>query len=138
MPGVESIYFDNNISDIEINQRKRTSYGKGKRGIFLASYMIALMERAIDYGFPHLGFTVIDSPVVTYKDPKHSQTTDLEELLDVGVKELFYAWLAQRRQSGQIIILENEEPNNKVKVNLRTTEFVGADMPNGRQGFFPI
>ena len=137
VPGVDAVYFDESVSDIEINQRKRTSYGKGKRGIFLTAYMVALMERAIESGFPHPGIMVIDSPVVTYKDPKHAANSDAEELLDESVKDRFYAWLAERKKDGQVIILENEEPNNETKKTLRFTEFVGLEATDGRAGFFP-
>lgn len=139
VPGVDSVYFDASVADIEINQRKRISYGKGKRGIFLTAYMVSLMERALgENELPHLGVAVIDSPVVTYKDPKHALNADPDELLDEGVKDRFYAWLADRKEAGQIIILENEEPNTHVKAMLSLTEFVGRDVPAGRQGFFPV
>jgi hypothetical protein len=137
VPGVDSVYFDDSVSDIEINQRKRTSYGKGKRGIFLTAYMVALMERALDNKHPHLGLTIIDSPVVTYKDPKHANNAEKEELLDESVKNRFYAWLASRKEPGQIVILENEEPNIETLSKLRHTEFVGAGNSIGRKGFFP-
>ncbi|MGE6454897.1 hypothetical protein ACQKC5_21355 [Shewanella baltica] len=138
VPGVDSVYFDDSVSDIDINQRKRTSYGKGKRGIFLTAYMVALMERAAINGHPHLGFTIIDSPVVTYKDPKHGTNSDGEELLDESVKDRFYSWLASRTEPGQILILENEEPNLKTLKELHFTEFAGVGNLNGRSGFFPV
>lgn len=138
VPGVDSVYFDDGVSDIEINQRKRTSYGKGKRGIFLTAYMVALMEGALGNGHPHLGLTIIDSPVVTYKDPKHSKNAEKEDLLDESVKDRFYAWLASRNEPGQIIILENEEPNAETLLKLLHTEFVGAGNTTGRGGFFPV
>ncbi|HBF08400.1 MAG: hypothetical protein CMD81_08880 [Gammaproteobacteria bacterium] len=137
-PGVDSVYFDDSLSDIEINQRKRISYGKGKRGIFLTAYMVALMERAIVEGHPHLGFTIIDSPVVTYKDPKHGANNEGEELLDESVKDRFYTWLANRTELGQILILENEEPNLEALNALNYTEFVGSEGVSGRVGFFPV
>lgn len=136
VPGVDTVWFDESVSDIEINQRKRISFGKGKRGIFLTAYMVALMERALGSGHPHLGVIVIDSPVVTYKDPKHADK-DSDELLDVGVKNKFYAWLANRGEDGQVIVLENEEPDEQLKSELHITEFVGTGMSEGRVGFFP-
>jgi hypothetical protein len=139
VPGVESVYFDDTVSDIEINQRKRISYGKGKRGIFLTAYMISLMEHAIENGNPHIGITIIDSPLVTYKDPKHSKNAVIDDdLLDDNVKDRFYAWLANRSGEGQILILENEEPNAETLKKLNYTEFVGADNSDGRSGFFPV
>lgn len=138
VPGVETISFDDKLSDIVINHRQRVSFGKGKRGIFLTAFMICLMERAIKNGYPHPGFLVIDSPVVTYKDPKYSSDDNDEELLDESVKESFYSWLGNKTTLGQIIILENEEPSPLQKRKLKYTEFVGAAGSNGRKGFFPM
>lgn len=138
VPDVSSIHFDENISDIEVNQRKRTSYGKGKRGIFLTAYMVSLMEIALKNNHPHLGVVIIDSPVVTYKDPKHAAAADAEELLDESVKDRFYAWLATRSGPGQIVILENEEPSAETLEKLSFTEFVGRGKNKGRSGFFPV
>jgi hypothetical protein len=137
VPGVSSLEFDHGASDIKINQLDRVSYGKGKRGIFLTAYMVALMEHALDNKHPHIGVTIIDSPVVTYKDPKHAKNVEREELLDESVKHRFYAWLASRQEMGQIIILENEEPNAETLPVLRHTEFFGAGNTTGRSGFFP-
>jgi hypothetical protein len=136
VPGVNSVYFDEAMADIQINQRQRVSFGKGKRGIFLTSYVVALMEHALANENPHLGFVAIDSPVVTYRDPKHG-SDDTEEALDVDVKDRFYAWLADREEPGQVIVLENEEPNEKLKHRLGVTEFVGLSDVKGRVGFFP-
>lgn len=138
VPGVNSVSFDDGASDIQINHLDRVSYGKGKRGIFLTAYMVALMERALSNKHPHIGITIIDSPVVTYKDPKHAKNVEKEELLDESVKDCFYAWLASRQEPGQIIILENEEPNAETLPLLRHTEFFGAGDTTGRGGFFPV
>lgn len=146
VPGVMTVDFDETFVDIKINQRARISYGKGKRGIFLTAYMVALMELNIEKNLPHLGFIIIDSPVVTYKDPKHSKNelhykdVDLDgELLPEGVKDSFYGWLATRNNKGQIIVLENEEPNDQQKTHLVYTEFSGPSASkNERAGFFPI
>lgn len=138
VPGVDTISFDEKLSDIVINHRQRVSFGKGKRGIFLTAFMICLMERAIKNGYPHAGFLVIDSPVVTYKDPKHSSNDNDEDLLDESVKESFYSWLGNKSTLGQIIILENEEPSPLQKKKLKYTEFVGVTGSNGRKGFFPM
>lgn len=138
VPGVQTISFDDKLSDIVINHRQRVSFGKGKRGIFLTAFMICLMERAIKNGYPHPGFVVIDSPVVTYKDPKHASADKDEELLDESVKESFYSWLGKKMTLGQVIILENEEPSPLQKRFLKYTQFVGVAGLNGRKGFLPM
>ncbi|HAT2300842.1 TPA: AAA family ATPase [Citrobacter freundii] len=139
VPGVNTITFDDKFSDILINHRQRVSFGKGKRGIFLTAFMVCLMERAIKNGNPHPGFLIIDSPVVTYKDPKHSMNNEDEDedLLDESVKDHFYSWLGNETTLGQIIVLENEEPSPLQKGKLNYTEFVGMSGSNGRKGFFP-
>jgi len=137
VPMVGTVQFDEDHADIYINHRKRVSYGKGKRGIFLTAMVVAIMERALELGHPHLGFIVIDSPVVTYKDPKHG-CSDPDEALDTSVKDNFYAWLADRKSPGQIIVLENEEPTPEVQARLSHTEFVGSGRAAGRRGFFPV
>jgi hypothetical protein len=138
VPGVDVVSYDDTVCDIEINHRKRVSFGKGKRGIFLTAFMICLMERAIAKGFPHSGFLIIDSPVVTYKDPKYAIDGEDEELLDESVKDHFYTWLGNSKTKGQVIILENEEPSSSQKENLKHTEFVGNTGALGRKGFFPV
>lgn len=136
VPGVDQIYFEEPGVDIRINQRQRISFGKGKRGIFLTAFVVALMEHALEKGHPHLGFIAIDSPVVTYKDPKHG-SSDSEESLDISVKDRFYTWLADYKGLGQVIVLENEEPEASLLDRLRYTEFVGAGHAEGRKGFIP-
>ena len=146
VPDVQTIGFDDKCVDIKINQRARVSYGKGKRGIFLTAYMVALMELNIEKNLPHLGFVLIDSPVVTYKDPKYSSKELHEnnvnsdgELLPEGVKDNFYGWLATRNDTGQIIVLENEEPSEQQKTQLSYTEFSGPSATDDeRVGFFPV
>lgn len=137
VPGVQAVSFDEAVVDIRINERRRVSFGKGKRGIFLTAYIISMMEHAISIDAPHLGFVVIDSPVVTYRDPKHG-SADPDEALDISVKDRFYSWLTSREDRGQIIVLENEEPESDVKLRLSHTEFVGMEGASGRKGFYPI
>ncbi len=137
VPDLQSVSFDPAKADLKINNRERISYGKGKRGIFLTAYVIALMEHALRIGSPHLGVVAIDSPVVTYKDPKHG-SNDIEEVLPVAVKDQFYAWLAKRKEPGQIIVIENEEPPEELRDQLPFTEFVGKGAVSGREGFFPV
>jgi hypothetical protein len=136
VPGVDQVFFDDSKADLFINNRERISYGKGKRGIFLTAYVVALMERAFEIGSPHLGVVAIDSPVVTYKDPKHG-SMDEDEALDPVVKDRFYTWLAERKELGQVIVLENEEPLEELRQKLFFTEFIGPDVKDGRAGFFP-
>ena len=60
-------------------------------------------------------------------------------MLPEGVKDSFYGWLATRKDIGQIIVLENEKPNEQQKNQLSYTEFFGPSAVDGeRVGFFPV
>jgi hypothetical protein len=139
VPNVDQIFFEEAEGDIHVNQRLRISYGKGTRGIFLTAYVVALMELALEKSHPHLGFVAIDSPVVTYKDPKYGQDNDSDATLGEDVKDRLYAWLADRTELGQVILLENDDPIQDVRARLAHTEFFGIGCPPDlRQGFFPL
>ncbi|RKG62463.1 hypothetical protein D7X30_04015 [Corallococcus sp. AB011P] len=135
VPDVESVHLELDDADIMVGHRQRVSYGKGKRGIFLAAYAVALMENALARKHPHLGCVAIDSPLVTYRDPKYG---DSEDAMDDNVKDRFFDWLANRQEGGQVIILENEEPNAALLPRIPHTEFVGKSGAGGRNGFIPV
>lgn len=134
LAGIDVVDYDDKTSDITINNRIRTSYGKGKRGIFLTAYVYSIMENALINGFPHLGFIIIDSPLVTYKDPKNG-SDDPENNIPITVKDKFYSWLTEYEYKGQIIVLENEVPD--ADMNFDITEFVGNGGASGRVGYYP-
>lgn len=88
---IKNISLDAQECDIVINDRPRLSYGAGLRSLYLSALVIALMEHAVGSGYPHLGVTVIDSPLKAYADPE--QTASPELALGT-VRERFYSWLS--------------------------------------------
>lgn len=128
-----NIFIDEITMDIKINQRERISYGKGKRAIFLTAYLIAIMQYAIQNNHPHLGFIIIDSPLVTHKDPKI--INDDFDAIQQSVADNFYIWLSQYELKGQIIIIENDIPPKAVKSQMNFIEFTGR-MNDQRFGFY--
>ena len=48
------VSFDEATCDLRLLESPRTSYGKGKRAIFLTAFSIAVMEHALDIKSPHL------------------------------------------------------------------------------------
>ncbi|MGH1555850.1 hypothetical protein ACRAWF_40525 [Streptomyces sp. L7] len=47
----------------------RAGRGRGMRALLHAAFSIALARYCLDGRLPHLGFLVLDSPLVTYKGP---------------------------------------------------------------------
>lgn len=128
------VSFDETTCDLYLLESPRISYGKGKRAIFLTAYSVAVMEHALQINSPHLGFVAIDSPVLTYRDPKHGKLS--EDTIEVTVADKFFDWMAGWRGPGQLIVLENEEPSNSVLDMIPHTLFVGPHS-GGRRGFYP-
>lgn len=142
--GINSLYISNEEMDLMINQRSRKSFGKGKRAIFLTAFAISLMQYSLETGSHHLGFLIIDSPLVTHKDPKHGiQSLDNNDDLDmeindytnISVAQKFYKWLTNYNGVGQIIIIENDAPNLDYMSNFNYIEFTGNEQ-FGRRGFY--
>ena len=93
------------------------------------------MEHALQIQSPHLGFVAIDSPVLTYRDPKYGKSGD-ENIVPVKVADKFFSWMADWRGPGQLVVLENEEPSADVLKLIPHTLFVGPH-GEGRRGFYP-
>ena len=91
------------------------------------------MEYAIDGGYPHLWFVVIDSPLNSYADPKNKERRDVPVST---VTDHFDAWLAIWQGPGQTIFLENQEIKGDSKPLLEPLEFVGDGNEYGRRGFY--
>lgn len=129
----KQVSFDESSCDLRLMERPRLSYGKGKRAIFLAAYSIALMEHALHAGTPHFGLVVIDSPVLTYRDPKYGRSG---EVISEKVADRFFNWMADWKGPGQLVVLENEEPHPDTLTRISHTIFVGPSA-FGRWGFYP-
>lgn len=131
---VDTVRLDPEACDLVINERPRISFGAGTRAVYLASHIIALMAHALGNGHPHLGVVVIDSPLKNYADAKNKEGRELEPSL---VADKFYAWLAQWKGPGQIVVLDNVEVKSADTARLlKPVEFTG--LPGvGRQGFYP-
>lgn len=130
---IQNISLDAEECDIVINDRPRLSYGAGLRSLYLSALVIALMEHSVGNGYPHLGVTVIDSPLKAYADPQQTSSPDLPL---TTVRERFYNWLATWSGHGQIVILENEAIPPSLLDVLQPIVFSGVPGA-GRQGFYP-
>ncbi len=120
--------YDRSTQDIQTDDQFRASQGKGVRAILHAAFTTALVNycHTNDRNYP--GFLVMDSPLVTYKEP------DGEDPLDNGIVELFYRDLAEGVQ-GQVIVVENMPPPDGIEGIHSITFTKKANV--GRAGFLP-
>lgn len=99
--------------------------------------MLVCQER----GLPHPGILVLDTPLLTYREPlkvpRHGDlTTDERALAATTLHEYFYRHLASLADRAQFIILENSDPPAAVSQGVAIHLFTGVE-GDGRIGLFP-
>src|SRR3546814_5448790 len=66
------------LFDLIIDGKRRRNNGKGVRAITHAAFKVALLTFCRSRGLPHPGFLVLDTPLITYRDPIRSRAGALE------------------------------------------------------------
>lgn len=120
-PGGERVYFDLEAKDLVISGKPRTSYGKGLRAITQAAFSIALREYCRAKDNPHPGFVLLDSPLLSYKEPDDPD----DDLRKTNLNMKFYDYLDGLGNNGQTIIIENTDPPQKFRSDKRFKYFSG-------------
>jgi hypothetical protein len=131
-PSVERVHFDLRARDLIINGKNRTSFGKGLRAITQAAFTICLLEFCRQNGTPHPGFAILDSPLLSYREPEG----EADDLRGTDLNARFFDFLANLPDDRQVIIIENTDPPADVQALPQTTKFAGKPGA-GRGGFFP-
>jgi hypothetical protein len=131
-PNGERVHFDLRARDLIINGKNRTSFGKGLRAITQAAFTIGLLEFCRQNGTPHPGFAILDSPLLSYREPEG----EADDLRGTDLNARFFEFLAKLHDDRQVIIIENTDPPPDVQALPQTMKF--AKKPGaGRHGFFP-
>lgn len=125
------------VQDVISSEQLRSAHGKGVRAVLHAAFTISLAQYCFDNDLPHPGFVVLDSPLVVYRPPdSNTALAPDDNLLDkASLAGRFYADL-QSNFSGQIIVLENENPPNALNDESVDVSFT-KNPAQGRYGFFP-
>jgi hypothetical protein len=132
-PNAERVYFDQKARDLVIGGKNRTSFGKGLRAITQSAFTIGLLQYCKEQATPHPGFALLDSPLLSYKEPDG----DDDDLRHTDLKVRFYEFLKQIGSDQQIIIIENTDPPEDVRVLSCAQKFSG-NPEEGRAGLFPV
>ena len=139
-PGDCSVSFDEKKYDVIIDGKLRTNNGKGVRAITHSAFKIALLLLCKEKDLPYPGFLVLDSPLVTYRDPivnsKDGELSDDEkELASTNLRELFFKYLSEKTDLGQFLILENVDPPSNI-LDYANVELFYGNSESGREGLF--
>jgi predicted nuclease with TOPRIM domain len=136
-PGQKKVFFDPSTYDLVIDGKMRRHNGKGVRAITHAAFKVALLLYCRERDLPHPGFLVLDTPLLTYRDPFKKPgdklAPDEEELSNSDLKERFFEHLGHIGNGAQFIIFENVDPPSKIEEYARVEIFTN-DATNGRQG----
>jgi hypothetical protein len=132
LPNSSDVHFDKETCDFVINGKHRISNGKGHRAITHAAATLGLLRYTEENNLPHLGFCILDSPLLAYEEPDNAD----DDLSGTDVNIRFFDSLAAWT-SKQIIIFENKKSiPEKYSEGEQVVQFTKKS--SGRYGFFPI
>lgn len=139
-PGKPTVSFDLERQDIRLDGKERSANGKGVRALLHAAIKVALLVYCHEQRRIHPGFVVLDTPLLTYREPLRSRhgalSADEQVLKDSGVAGRFYAHLAGLSEIGQFLIVENSDPPADALALANVQLFTG-EPDDGRYGLFP-
>jgi hypothetical protein len=127
----QRVFFDLPRRDIQVSGKPRRINGKGVRAVLHAAFSLGLLRFTAEREKPHPRLLLLDSPLVTYRDP---MTDDEVRLAQSNLNDRFYepfrAWDARL----QVIIIENRDPPRWLPEIAKIERFTGATF--GRAGFY--
>ncbi|MFF7250524.1 hypothetical protein ACFZBU_42420 [Embleya sp. NPDC008237] len=132
VPFVEFPEYDQYAMDVRAGGRRRAGRGKGIRSVLHSAFTTALARYCLAESKPHPGFVVLDSPVVTFRDPI---TEPVGEDVDLTSNVVDHFYRDMLDFPGQAVVIENGDPPADVLAQARVYQFAGAG--SGRSGFFP-
>ena len=136
-PKADKVQFDGTINDITVAGKSRAANGKGVRAILHAAFNVAVIVYCIENNLPHPGFLVLDTPLLTYREPMTSRHGELSEdeaeLKKTNLAEQFYKYLSSLKNEVQFIVIENSDPPADIYNIARIETFTGLE-GNGRFG----
>ena len=124
------ISFDPKGLDIIINDKPRSSWGKGYRALIMSAMIIGLMRFSFENDRLHPGFVILDSPLVSLKERKKSEG---EQWIEDYVERKMIEDILNQDSSRQVIIFENK--NLKFDFQYNYIEFLHEG--GNRTGFIP-
>jgi len=112
--------------DFSVGEKNRKVFGKGYRAILYAVFIIALLEYFRNQSY-QIGFVLIDSPLNPYKAGVKKDDGEIPNNLG----EQFYRYLYNNIKNEQVILIENTDVPEDLKVNINYKVF------NKENGFLP-
>ncbi|WP_326600868.1 hypothetical protein [Streptomyces sp. NBC_01800] len=131
---LHDVAYDQYTAELFVGNRARASHGKGMRAVLHAAFAVSLADCCLDKEHPHPGFVILDSPLVTYRQPGVRRTDDddlPDSVIDYFYRDLFH------RFTGQAVVIENGDPPADIVQHAQVYMF-SRDPHDHRFGFFPV
>ena len=140
-PGGHNVTFDYKRYDVVIDGNPRHLNGKGVRAILNSIFKIALLKHCREKELFHPGLLILDSPLLTYRDPLKSKYGELdadeEELSKSKLSYRFLNYLDSISDLAQFIVIENIDIPSGLGESVGVETFYGKiDGPGERFGLF--
>lgn len=130
-PNADKVQFDGKANDISVAGKRRAANGKGVRAILHAAFNVSVIVYCIENSLPHPGFLVLDTPLLTYREPltsRHGELSEDEAILKASsLAEHFYRHLASLENEVQFIVIENSDPPIAIRELAHVETFTGLD-----------
>jgi hypothetical protein len=112
------------------------------RAVTHAAFKVALALFCRERNLPHPGFLILDTPLLTYRDPirsKEGPLTDDEQVLrNTSLKDFFFEHLSANSDKAQFGVIENIDLPADIEQLAQVQTFTG-DPTSGRQGLlYPL
>jgi hypothetical protein len=130
-PG-QRVFFDLPRRDIQVSGKARRINGKGVRAVLHSAFSLGLLQFTADKDRPHPRLLMLDSPLVTYRDPIAPEDVELSRS---NLVERFYEPFRNWDERLQVIIIENRDPPLWVAEFAKIERFTGTKS-FGRAGFY--
>lgn len=138
-PGSRHVSFDDTTFDLRIDGKLRRDNGKGVRAITHAAFKVGLLLFCQERQLPHPGFLVLDTPLLTYRDPLSSRhgalSEDDEPIRNTSLKDFFFEHLAAHSTQSQFVVIENVDLPEGIESLAKVQTFT-SDPVSGRVGLF--
>lgn len=139
-PGNKIVTFDAKVKyDVLIDGNPRHLNGKGVRAVLHSVFKIATLLYCNKNNLFHPKLVILDSPLVTYRDPTESKHGELSEdekkLTGTKLSYYFLKYLDKISDIAQFIIIENIDIPEIYSKNISVETFHGKNFP-GRRGLF--
>jgi hypothetical protein len=138
-PGDRHVSFDDTTFDLRIDGKLRKDNGKGVRAITHAAFKVGLLLYCQERQLPHPGFLILDTPLLTYRDPLSSRhgplSADDEPIRNTSLKEFFFEHLAAHSAQSQFVVVENVDLPEGIEALAKVQTFT-SDPGSGRAGLF--